>query len=423
MKQLLYTSIHYILIVCILLWITPRLWQASETEYFTVTAYYSPLPNQEYYLTGDYELEKRLNGEGIAWASGKKVFSGMLAGPAKYPFGTKIELEWVGIWVIEDRGGAIVSAWERGYSHDRIDMWVWYGDEWLRRALYWGKRTIRGKIVDKNSQVRLDIQGLPAPHWVTTNIASQRNTPWVMFPSSQNAQATHTVSHNTVAMGSPQIPTLFQTGMGRGASWESVEKLQDILVTLWYLNESAKSWIYDNETIAAIFRLQREYEILQESTDVWAGYFWPSTRKKLRELYGAHLEKLEEEKHYHAMIDNLLEDARNQASTEIEALWNPQLWDISPNVRVLQILLRELGYFNTRDTAIFWPVTRDAIIAFQMSQGVIESENNRGAWIFWPKTRDAMIEELTRIYFQRILEEHEIYEEFIIRKQNSLQVS
>jgi hypothetical protein len=34
---------------------------ASKKDFFVVTAYYSPLPNQEYYLTGDYESEKRLN--------------------------------------------------------------------------------------------------------------------------------------------------------------------------------------------------------------------------------------------------------------------------------------------------------------------------------------------------------------------------
>jgi hypothetical protein len=33
----------------------------DEEMYFIVTAYYSPLPNQKSYLTGNYELEKKLN--------------------------------------------------------------------------------------------------------------------------------------------------------------------------------------------------------------------------------------------------------------------------------------------------------------------------------------------------------------------------
>jgi hypothetical protein len=36
---------------------------ASDSGYFVVTAYYSPLPNQQYYITGDYEKEKILNGQ------------------------------------------------------------------------------------------------------------------------------------------------------------------------------------------------------------------------------------------------------------------------------------------------------------------------------------------------------------------------
>jgi hypothetical protein len=60
---------------------------------FIVTAYYSPLPNQSYYLKGSYEADLVLNGNGTNGASGKEVYIGMLAAPKKYPFGTKIHLE------------------------------------------------------------------------------------------------------------------------------------------------------------------------------------------------------------------------------------------------------------------------------------------------------------------------------------------
>ena len=114
----------------------------SATQYFTVTAYYSPLPDQKYYLKWDYDAERRLNGMWIRWASGRGVFSGMIAAPKNYQFGTKVYLQWLWVWDIQDRGWAIVNAWERGYKHDRLDVWMWYGDEGLRRALAWGKRTI-----------------------------------------------------------------------------------------------------------------------------------------------------------------------------------------------------------------------------------------------------------------------------------------
>ncbi len=60
---------------------------------FIVTAYYSPLPNQNFYLKGNYEAEKILNGNGTNGASGKPVFVGMIAAPKTYAFGTHIDFE------------------------------------------------------------------------------------------------------------------------------------------------------------------------------------------------------------------------------------------------------------------------------------------------------------------------------------------
>lgn len=86
---------------------------ATETKEFVVTAYYSPLPDQSFYLRGNYEAEKRLNGNGTHGASGKPVFTGMLAAPSSYSFGTRIEFDGLGVGIVEDRGGAIVEAGER----------------------------------------------------------------------------------------------------------------------------------------------------------------------------------------------------------------------------------------------------------------------------------------------------------------------
>lgn len=58
----------------------------SEARTFIVTAYYSPLPNQDRYLMGSYEADLRLNGNGTHGASGKPVYVGMLAAPKHYEF-------------------------------------------------------------------------------------------------------------------------------------------------------------------------------------------------------------------------------------------------------------------------------------------------------------------------------------------------
>lgn len=97
---------------------------APENKRFIVTAYYSPLPDQSFYLRGSYEADLKLNGNGTHGASGKPVYPGMLAGPKTYAFGTKVYLEGLGVGTVDDRGGAIVSSGSRGYDADRLDIWM-----------------------------------------------------------------------------------------------------------------------------------------------------------------------------------------------------------------------------------------------------------------------------------------------------------
>jgi len=115
---------------------------STNVRYFFLTAYYSPLPGQKRYTTWSYAWDVRLNWSGKRTASWKWVFEWLLAWPRNYDFWTKIEFEWLWVWVIEDRWGAIVNKWERGHEFDRIDVWMWYGDEWLERALKWWKRKV-----------------------------------------------------------------------------------------------------------------------------------------------------------------------------------------------------------------------------------------------------------------------------------------
>ena len=58
-----------------------------------------------------------------------------LAAPSTYDFGTKIELEGYGTFVVEDRGGSIKG--------NRLDRYFNTHQE----ALNWGVKNIKGKIV------------------------------------------------------------------------------------------------------------------------------------------------------------------------------------------------------------------------------------------------------------------------------------
>lgn len=236
-----------------------------------------------------------------------------------------------------------------------------------------------------------------------------------MFQSHSSSEKEKITAQKFAIQNPPQEPGLFQTWLGKNDTGKFVEELQNILHELWYLTYEDISKNYDDTTIEAIYKLQRENEIVTHSSDPGAGYFGPRTREIIQNLYQQYQEKLEEEKRYHAMIDELLEQARDQAQERVEAFWSPQFGDISAQVRNLQVLLRELWYFNRSDTAIFWNQTRDSLISFQLEHDIIQTQNDIWAGILWPITKEKIIEELTRIYFQRILEKHEIYEEFVSR--------
>lgn len=242
-----------LLIFSFISWFIPKdIFAVNNTWYYVVTAYYSPLPNQKYYLTGNYESEKRLNWQWIAWASWKPVFSWMLAWPRTYAFWTKIYIEWLWVWEIADRWGAIVSAWNRWYTHDRLDVWVWYWDEWLQRALYWWKRTVKWHIVDSSTKVSIDYKSMYAPEWATSWLQKQN--------------------------------TIFDVSLWKWSNSSRVKELQDFFKNLWIYNWEI-DWVYNDEITSIVFNFQTENEIVSSKYDAWAWYWWVKTRDAFKKAY------------------------------------------------------------------------------------------------------------------------------------------
>lgn len=132
-----------------------------DIKYFYVTAYYSPLPWQKRYITWSYEWDIKLNWWWKKSASWKKVFDGLLAAPSNYKFWTKIELEWIWVWEVADRWWAIVKWWEGKNEYDRIDIWMWYWDEWLYRSMKYWKRKVAWKVVPSNTEISIKFKHSP----------------------------------------------------------------------------------------------------------------------------------------------------------------------------------------------------------------------------------------------------------------------
>jgi len=455
----------------------PKITHAKNNDnYFIVTAYYSPLPNQKYYLKGNYNDEKTLNGQWIIGASWKSVFSGMLAAPWKYSFWTKIYLKWLGIWEVSDRGGAIVKAGKRWYEHDRIDVWVWYGDEWLRRALYWGKRKIKGSVVKSNSKITLNYKTIPSPLWATKNMKKISNifhTPlgiggdknkvkelqkffteiglytwkitgkynneiidivynfqlkngifkseydygaWYWWASTRNLFLKKYINGDFTQ---EKIKSLKKSEIltlfdSPLKNKNSIKKLQEILKKL-----ALYTWEIDgkyNSIREDILNYQLNREIVASKKSIWAGIFWPKTRASLKKEYELYLKKEKRELELEKLFDETEEESRGIAQEKIKNIWTPHYRDISINVRSLQKILKKVWYFNYRDTAIFGPKTRSSIIAFQIDMWIIENSSQLWAGIFWPKTKKALEKELTNIILQEKLIKAGIFEEIQIMR-------
>ncbi len=363
----------------------------NKNNYFIVTAYYSPLPNQQYYITGNYKDELILNGKWIAGASGEKVFSGMLAAPWKYPFGTKIYLDGLGIGSVEDRGGAIVQAGKRWYNYDRIDVWVGYGEEGLRRALFWWKRKVYGYIVDNWRKTSIDYNIIPSPKWATDGLKKKQK----------------------------KLANIFDISLWLWSEESLIKQLQEILEKLWFLEKNYNTGVYDNKTINAVYDFQVKNKILSKASDPWAGSYGPKTRKSLKRVYQEYLAEELRERSFFIKLEEIKKESLLKAKKHVQELEKPRYGEISPRVRKLQKTLASLGFFDYKDTAIFWVKTQNSLIDYQISNKIISNSSAIGAWVFGPKTRIQLQKDLSNIYFDALLIENKLlesYEKYVVKR-------
>lgn len=341
-KQLIFWAI--VATVC-LLWSTIQAFWNEETK-FIITAYYSPLPNQSNYTTGSYEWDKRLNGEWVTTASWKWVFPGLLAGPSNYPFGTKLYFEGYGIWSIEDRGWAIVKAWERWYSYDRIDIWMGYGDEGLARALKWWKRTVTWKIVVPSAEVTIS------------------------FPESE-------IGYIPNLNVNPEVHEAIE-----------VEKLQEIFtkadIYSWNID-----WKYESFK-DEIITFQMTQGIIDGRDDESAWWFGPKTISALRNMFPSDSSVILREEDV-SLFSNFNHKEASEVYKLILEYGDLQVTPESEATTVseLQELLYKLGEYDWNINGNYSSV-ENALINFQIKVGLIDNADDWGAGYFWNKTKSAL---------------------------------
>ena len=323
---------------------------------FVISAYYSPLLNQDRYVTGSHAGDVRLNGNGTNGADGTEVFPGMIACPKNYSFGTKFFIPGIGMSACHDRGGAIVSKdgpGDRGYAFDRLDVWMGAGDEGLVTALQWGKRTV--------NNVRV--------YGVRPDIPED-----VYFDEINYAEV---FIQQTVLS-----PLHFKKDIYFGTDGDEVTELQEYLVEWGYLEVA--SGFFGEDTRAALAQFQDDFEI--STNDLNSGHFGINTRTKFDALLNDEDPAVETIK---------LQNGRTLMAQKYVDLFEEErkfaaslgLGDSSAEVMSLQEELIKLGFLRIEPSGYYGESTQHAVYKFQQATGVVADATQLGAGHVGPATR------------------------------------
>lgn len=369
-----------------------------EEKLFTVTAYYSPESGQIFYYKSSFQEEVILNGEWYIGASGKKVFTGMLAWPASYPFGSMIYFPWLWVGEITDRGGAIVLSGERGQSSDRIDIWMGRGEEGLIRALTFGKKTMTGyfcnSMLMKNlPKVSLQVDTIPVLKYFFDSAL------WIqqLEPERQDIR---------------------------------VRTLQKYLNKLWYLNKKYRHGEYDSHTKKALCAYQVAKKIVGKKHPD-CGTFGKMTRYVMK-LDVQNKGLLPDNLYAQWTFDSLLDlakyyngkpnDEMTKRSNDQTMSWNTKVqqwnivaaqrisqpkiflfyraydkWQQSSEIKILQKFLQAQGLYSGAVDSVYSKATMNAVYEFQKKHTLISDTDPLALRGFLgPKTR-SKINELRKI--------------------------
>ena len=298
------------------------------TKTFIISSYYTPLPDQSRYVTGSFEGDVRLNGEGVHSADGSLVYPGMAAAPSSFPFGTKLQIPGIGIVAVHDRGGAI--------KNNRLDIWVGQGEEGLRRALGWGMRT-----------VPVTVYGIdPAMHEAVN---------FTDIPLADLAII-------------PERTKYFKADIALGDTGGEVRELQRFLKKIGYFDEEITG-NFGDETAAAVTKFQLSANVIDGTHDQGSGNFGPRSRYALE-----------------AMLDKKQEDMKKELPNP-----PLQFGNANDGVRKLQASLKTFGYLAADHPAgKFDDATKNALIGFQMDADLVKSAKDFGAGFYGLQSRAAL---------------------------------
>jgi peptidoglycan hydrolase-like protein with peptidoglycan-binding domain/3D (Asp-Asp-Asp) domain-containing protein len=331
------------------------------TKLFGITAYYSPLPGQSKYVTGSYQGDIRLNGRGTNGADGTPVYPGMVAAPRTYPFGTKLYIPGIGLTAVHDRGGAIVEGVGddgSGPKHDRLDIWMGFGDKGLRRALDWGYRTVEVTVYGIDDSMAEDV--------IIGDYSDEEryNQEYFYIPEYYEEKS---FEQKTVVK-----EALFPEDLWYLSQGDDVKKLQQFLNQLGYFNGEINGYFGD-ETRMAIYIFQKDKGLVSDIVDIGAGHFGSATRQAL---------------------EDAIVSQKNELNPKVNL--GPAETD-KESVKKLQKALKLAGY----DVAVngsYDSKTVEAVFKFQTDNDIVGSISDSGAGYFGPKTFAVLAKKIDTLF-------------------------
>ena len=187
----------------------------------------------------------------------------------------------------------------------------------------------------------------------------------------------------------------------------SVKKLQKALSLLGY--DVAVTGEYDEKTEKAVLKFQIDADILANASEYGAGYFGPKTLSSL-------IMKIDE-----SLSKGKLKIPVAYANDEIgvmvksrQVLTPPlhddlKVGDAGPEVKRLQMELKNLGLLRIDPTGNYGEVTEHAVFKFQQIHGLVDQKTSQYAGIFGSSTRTKMNEIIAeKNYYNRRISEKRV---------------
>lgn len=415
-------------------------------QVFVVTAYYSPVPGQSAYFRGSYEEDIAFNGKGTNGADGTEVYTGMIAAPDSYAFGTRIDLPGLGIGTVHDRGGRII---EWGEDVHRIDLWMGKGEEGLSRALAWGARKVKGTVYPSGyvgaPAESLTFDSIPADTSVLASLPKSdplltmlrakfgestyavrllqeslksagylSDGPMGVYGKlTQDAIARFALDYGIVSDGSSVTPEIVATlvtsqslqqknlpdmaeGLEQGMTGDGVRQAQKLLRYLGYYRGRTDG-MFDQDVKEAVTSFQMSHGIVHSVTDPFAGRIGPATKSQILQAWKV---KVVTEKANRVVL-------RMQVATLVQSTSLPTKvlakGDRGPDVSKLQRALRDLGYLTTKDvTGSYGTRTETALKTYQLDHAIVKKDAVKGVGVFGPATRVTLLKDVTEKSWQKV---------------------